>query len=136
MTKKSLWFWNSTRGSAAIEFALVGVLFMVTLFGLIEVSRIFWTWNTLQSAVESGARYYLTHTDASDSALQALVREKVPGLNVPASRLTVTIDHSKVGNMKYIRIDGVYEYGPTIPHLFSSNLEGIRLSATARLAVP
>lgn len=44
------------HGLASIEFAMVGLVFFVVLFGIFEVSRVLFTWNTLSEATRRGAR--------------------------------------------------------------------------------
>jgi Flp pilus assembly protein TadG len=44
------------RGAAMVEFALIGLIFFTLLFGIIEVGRAFFTYNTLQEAIRRGAR--------------------------------------------------------------------------------
>ncbi len=49
-------FSHSTAGSAAVEFALVALVFLLMLFGAIEYGRLLWTQNSIQYAVEQAAR--------------------------------------------------------------------------------
>lgn len=44
------------RGYAAVEFAMVGAVFFVVLFGIFEVGRLLFFWNTLTEATRRGAR--------------------------------------------------------------------------------
>jgi hypothetical protein len=44
------------RGAAMVEFAIIGLLFFVLLFGIIEIGRAFFVYNTLQEATRRGAR--------------------------------------------------------------------------------
>lgn len=44
------------RGASTVEFALVSLVFFMVLFGLIEVGRMAFTYNTLEEAVRRGAR--------------------------------------------------------------------------------
>lgn len=43
-------------GLATVEFALIGLLFFIILFGVIEFGRLLFTWNTLAEATRRGAR--------------------------------------------------------------------------------
>ena len=129
-------FLKCDRGSAAVEFGIVGVLFLMSLFGLLEVSRIFWTWNSMQAAVESAARYYMTHEDTSDSALAEYVRNRMPGLQADSAHLAITISHTKVSNINFIEVDGAYAFTVLSGRLLPPALNNMRLSSAARLAVP
>lgn len=47
------------HGTATLEFALAGLVFFVVLFGIFELGRILFTWNTLTEATRRGA-YWAT----------------------------------------------------------------------------
>ncbi|MGJ0484882.1 MAG: TadE/TadG family type IV pilus assembly protein [Methylomicrobium sp.] len=44
------------RGAAMVEFAIIGLLFFMMLFGIIEFGRAFFTYNALLEATRRGAR--------------------------------------------------------------------------------
>lgn len=44
------------QGTTTVEFAIIGVLVMIVLFGIIEFGRLLFTWNTLTEATRRGAR--------------------------------------------------------------------------------
>lgn len=44
------------QGYATVEFAMVGLIFLTVLFGLFEVGRMLFTWNTLTEMTRRGAR--------------------------------------------------------------------------------
>jgi hypothetical protein len=44
------------RGVTTVEFAIIGTLVFIVLFGSIEVARAFFVWNTLAQITERGAR--------------------------------------------------------------------------------
>lgn len=43
-------------GVTTVEFAIIGMLFFIVLFGVIEFGRLLFTWNTLTEATRRGAR--------------------------------------------------------------------------------
>lgn len=47
---------SRSRGAAAVEFALVVVVFLLLVFGIIELGRALWTWNSAVDSVRRGAR--------------------------------------------------------------------------------
>lgn len=47
---------SSQRGAAAVEFALIASLLFTLLFGVIEMSRVLFYWNTATEATRLGAR--------------------------------------------------------------------------------
>ncbi len=56
------------RGAAAVEFALVSLLFFTLLFGILELGRMLFVYNTLQEVTRRGAREavvrWIDQTDA------------------------------------------------------------------------
>lgn len=57
------------------EFAIVGTVFMMVLFGLVEFGRLFWTHNALRDAARRGTRYATLRRN--DSAGQTAVKKMV-----------------------------------------------------------
>ncbi len=47
---------HKVKGTTVVEFAIVGVLFFVVLFAVIEFGRALFVWNTLTEATRRGAR--------------------------------------------------------------------------------
>lgn len=61
-------------GVAAVEFALVAMLFFVLLFGIIEMGRLLYVWNTVQEVTRRAAREAVV-TDFSNAAAMAAVKQ-------------------------------------------------------------
>lgn len=55
-----------TRGSSAVEFALVAPVFFLLLFSIVDFSAMMWANLTMQHAVREGARYAVTGQTALD----------------------------------------------------------------------
>ncbi len=51
----------SERGQALVEFSVVGIVFFIVVFGLIDVGRAVWNYNTLAEATREGTRYAVVH---------------------------------------------------------------------------
>jgi Flp pilus assembly protein TadG len=49
------------RGQSLVEFSVVGVIFFIVVFGLIDVGRAVWNYNTLAQATREGSRYAIVH---------------------------------------------------------------------------
>ena len=47
---------KSQQGLTTVEFAIIGLLFFIVLFAVIEFGRLLWVWNTLGEATRRGAR--------------------------------------------------------------------------------
>lgn len=90
-------------GVAAVEFALVAVLFFTFVFGIVEVARAMYVFNTLQEVTRRAARA-AANTDFSNAAALALVRQRAvfrasPGallLADPVSDASIRIDYLSI----------------------------------------
>lgn len=66
-------------GVAAVEFALVSVVFFMILFGALEMGRLLWTWNAAAEATRLGARMAVV-CDINEPNIVARMRERLPAL--------------------------------------------------------
>jgi len=62
---------KTQNGAALVEFALIGLLFFIILFGIIEFARAFFTYNTLVEATRRGARVAAVCPISTKGTLQA-----------------------------------------------------------------
>ena len=86
-------FRKENDGSTAVEFGFVAFLFLIFVFGLFEVGHLYWTWNTLQFAVEKTTRYVLVNNTATDEDIQEYATSYMPGLQIDASNPEITVAH-------------------------------------------
>lgn len=79
------------RGVAAVEFAMIAPFFFGLLIGIIDVGRYMWTLNTIQYAIDQGARagvvQKLPPEDVTD-----LVKGSLAGLDTSAVKVDVIDD--------------------------------------------
>lgn len=61
---------NHRRGQAMIEFALVIILFLITLLGTFEICRLLLTYSTLANAARVAVRYATTHGATNSSGYE------------------------------------------------------------------
>ncbi|MBI3284991.1 MAG: pilus assembly protein [Burkholderiales bacterium] len=66
--------YRSERGAATVEMALVATLFFTLLFGVIELGRAMYIWNTVQHITRQAARD-ATVTDFTNTAAMDAVRQ-------------------------------------------------------------
>ncbi|MDZ4278526.1 MAG: TadE/TadG family type IV pilus assembly protein [Dehalococcoidia bacterium] len=107
-------------GQAQVEFALVGLVFLILVFGMIDVGRAVWNYNTLAEATREGTRYAIVHgaraSDPSgpgdDAAVQAQVQQFAAGLDL--SQLTVSVDFPDGNNNlgDEVTVTSEYDYDP------------------------
>lgn len=126
---------KNEQGSVAVEFALISMFFLISICGLLEAGRVFWTLNTLQYAGEATARYYLTNKGASDSDLVTYLQDKVEEAQIRAENLSVVINKTTVSDVNFVQLDLSYKYY-ILGSLMPATLNGVTLTATTRLPVP
>ena len=60
-------FRRREQGQALVEFALISIVFFILVFGMIDVGRAVWNYNTLAQATREGTRYAIVHGSNSSS---------------------------------------------------------------------
>ena len=85
-------------GQAMLEFALVGMVFFLLVFGIIDFSRLFQAWTTVQHAAREGARYGVTgrvdcdlYADNRQACIEYVAKESMTGLSDVPDNVTVTV---------------------------------------------
>jgi hypothetical protein len=88
------------RGVAAVEFAIVAVVFFTLVFGIIELCRIMYMYNTLaevtRSAAAAAAKLDFKNTAALDRVRQRAIFREEPGLlpfGDPVTDQNIRIDY-------------------------------------------
>ena len=86
-----------TRGQALVEFALVIPLFLLVLFGIVDMSRFVFDGNALNEAAREGARQGSVAWRPADcngltrvACVQILVQHRITGVPVATTDITVT----------------------------------------------
>lgn len=67
------------RGAAAVEFALVAVLFFTLLLGVVEMGRLLWVWNAAVETTRFGARMAVV-CDIGDADIKVRMTQRMPAL--------------------------------------------------------
>jgi Flp pilus assembly protein TadG len=88
----------SERSQAVVEFALVGGIFFMLVFGIIDTARLFESWVTVQHAAREGARYALTGRSDCDIApdnrlacIEYQAKQAAMGLSGGSGAVNVTV---------------------------------------------
>lgn len=96
---------SSQAGAFAAEFGLILVVFFTVMFGVIELARIIYIWNTLQEATRSAA-HAAAFTDFRDTAAMDALRQHAI-FRSSAGKLIlgdpVTDEHIRVDYMALVR---------------------------------
>lgn len=68
------------NGAAAVEFALIVMLFFALLIGIVEFGRVLFTWNSAAEATRRGARIAVVTDPANQATIKNEMRQILPGL--------------------------------------------------------
>lgn len=75
------------RGQTLAEFAMIAPLFILLIFGVIDIARLYQSWVTIQHGAREGARYGVTGREDCDLAsptreacIEEIVRHQTQGL--------------------------------------------------------
>jgi Flp pilus assembly protein TadG len=67
------------RGATIVEFSLVLIPFLMFLFGVLDFSRLLYTWSMTSEATRAGARYAVVcATPGDNSRILAAMQQRVP----------------------------------------------------------
>ena len=84
---------NREKGQATLEFALVIGFLLLTMFGIIDFARVFFSYATMANGVREGARYGIVHP-GEDTAILDQARAM---MIVIGAEPTVTVDYPDEG---------------------------------------
>lgn len=122
------------RATAAVEMALVAPVFMLVVFGIIEIGRAWWAMHTLEYAMESTARHALVNPTISDGDLAAYAQTTWSGMHPNSASLNVTITRTTVSGVSMINVAGAYTFSSVVP--LPGGWDSVPLQSDARLVVP
>ena len=73
------------RGAALVEFSIAALVFLTSIFAVIEFGRLLWVHNALTDAARRGARYAVNHaqTNAEDVRRMAVYGTTQDGAQTP-----------------------------------------------------
>jgi Flp pilus assembly protein TadG len=130
---------NRRRLSAQglVEFALVGPIFFMTVFGIIEGGRLVWTVHTLNNATNEGVRYAivrgadseLSDAPATQANVKAQMLSKSSGLNSGALSVSLTYPDGNNESKSRVRVESDYTYQLIVQMVFGSGTMNLEASA-------
>lgn len=120
------------RGTAAVEFALVILPFLLCVFGVLEFGRYMWTLNTLESASESASHYVYAHSTDSLSSLRGamLAQVQAAATGLDTTRISVSTTTSALNTTNFIAMVVTY------PFTFMSLVGVPAMTITVRATFP
>jgi len=129
---------NTRAGQNLVEFALIGPLFFVLVFGIIEGGRLIWTNHTLSNATKEGARYTTvrgtgtTHVGgpATAGAIENHMVDVSTGLNPDELNVSLVLIDDDMNDNSRFRVDSTYEFDFVLTALFGMSSIDLEASST------
>lgn len=117
-------FIKNDDGVAAIEFAIVALVFIFTLVGALEFSRVFYIKNQLSMAIDKGERRLLLGGAINGSNIntnaETTIRQSFFAGN--QAQLTLTIEDLNINGLNAKRISASYPFTFVVPLPFTTPL--------------
>ncbi len=141
-------FRGREEGQALVEFAFLGVVLFIIIFGMVDVGRAVMNYNTLAQATREGTRYAIVHggdsldpsgpdsehftAPSSDEKVTQTVEKFTSGLNL--SQLTVEAEWPDGSNRRgdTVKVTSTYEYQPMFNFLGTLS---ITLSSSSTMSI-
>ncbi|WP_243373442.1 TadE/TadG family type IV pilus assembly protein [Microvirga solisilvae] len=108
-------------GSAAVEFAFIGLLLIAGTVGIVEFGRAFWLYNKLSNAIEKTSRKNLVKS-IDDAQIAKEIKKDFPTAEVGTvwaepPEVTVTLGPN------FRTVKAVIAFKPVIPVLMGENID-------------
>jgi Flp pilus assembly protein TadG len=84
-------YMKTSKGVAAIEFAFILPVYLLFIFGIIELGYVLWGFSALEYGASYGARYAFVHPTSSSSTIQNYALSKI---DFPNNAITYTVTMS------------------------------------------
>lgn len=109
----------SSRGAAAVEFALVSLVFFTVLLGAMEMGRLMFYWNTAAEVTRLGARMAVV-CDLNDAEIRTRMRALLPILADADITVTYTPGGCDVNSCQLVSVNlasttPIQTYIPFVP---------------------
>ena len=118
-------------GEAAVEFALVALALLVFGFGIVELGRMLWTWQALQSTAADTARCVAIGsslcTNPQNYAISMAAARGVGSLT--AGEITIAANTTCAGQANFAQVSIAHTYKSVLAVFFLTPAAGIKASA-------
>ena len=104
------------RGTAVVEFALVGSILILVTFAIIDFGRMMWLNNTVEHAATEGARFAAVRgsnkpSPATETQVVSVVQNRAVGMALTTSEIAVTwTPDNNAGSTVTVQVTYNYEY--------------------------
>ncbi len=91
------------HGAAAVEFALVAIVFFMMLIGIVEMGRVLFTWNATAEATRYGARVAVV-CSLNDAAILSRMQRIMPALTSENVSVSYAPSGCSVANCQQVSV--------------------------------
>jgi Flp pilus assembly protein TadG len=122
--------WRDQNGAGAVEFSIVGSLFIVLVLGIVQLGWALQVRNEMSRAADQATRFVQLEPDTSDAEFEARVYSTLADYD--PDRLEVDVGETTVGTMEFRTLYVEYGLPVSIPGV---PLSVITLSQSRRIPV-
>jgi Flp pilus assembly protein TadG len=122
-------FRRDNKGVVAVEFALIIPVFLVMVFGTLEIGNMLYAKSTLQHGVETAGRYAMVHISATVAEIEQEALAKTDHLNT--LNPTFTVGQSTVDGVPFADISASAIYTLMTPFF-----TGATINLSSSISVP
>lgn len=105
------------RGQELLEYALVLPIFLLMVFGIIDLARAAYYYSALQNAAREGARFAIVHTPG-ETGIDAMIAERVRNYAVGLDPADMDVP-APIWTDDTVRVIARYSFDPVTPLLSS-----------------
>lgn len=114
---------KKSAGQSIVEFALVGPVFFLLIFGILEGGRLLWTVHTLTNATKEGARYTTVRGSGSDTpattgTIKAHMLDVSTGLDGDALDVNLDLLDGNMNDQSEFQVESTYEHQFIVTAIF------------------
>ena len=129
---------QSRVGQNLVEFALIGPIFLVLVFGILEGGRLIWTVHNLDNATKEGARYTtvrgsgsnLADAPANSADIKTHMLGKSTGLDASDLAINLILIDGDMDDRSRFRVESTYEHEFVVTAIFGMNSISLDASST------
>lgn len=106
---------NNCAGSTAAEFGMAIPIFLLFVFGTVEIGRFMWSEHALNYAADQAARFALANPSATNGDVKTYAESQV--VTVKGSEVTVTVNTEMLDGINYLNVTVSYPFESILPYL-------------------
>lgn len=131
-------FRKTSIGQGLVEFALIGPVFLLLVFGILEGGRLLWTYHTLNNSAKEGARYATVRGDGSTqpdapvtaASIQSHMLSKSTGLDGSNLTVNLVLLDGDMDDLSQFQVQATYEHDFIVTSIFGVSSISLNADST------